>query len=230
MRKFLFKTLALTAGAAAAVYAGYVAFAFKRYGRPDVSGSPDPLLDEFMPEYEVRDYHRVHVNAPAAMTMKLATRLRLDEGGLTKFLFALRTLPSTLRGHTVPPVPSGGIEVDAAALGWGLLANVPERHLVMGAVTEPWKIAPVFQRVERDSFAAFDIPGYAKIAWAVRVQQDGPDASFFSVETRVATTDAESRRKFRRYWAFLSPGIKAIRHDMLDIVKKEAERRVHQAA
>jgi hypothetical protein len=32
----------------------------------------------------------------------------------------------------------------------------------------------------------------------------------FRTETRVSTTDADARAKFRRYWVFVSPGIVAI--------------------
>jgi hypothetical protein len=51
----------------------------------------------------------------------------------------------------------------------------------------------------------------------------------FSTETRVATTDAEARRKFRRYWSLLSPGIVMLRRESLRLVRREAERRVASA-
>ena len=47
----------------------------------------------------------------------------------------------------------------------------------------------------------------------------------FRTETRVHTTDARSRRLFRRYWAVFSPGILLIRRASLKLVKAEAERR-----
>jgi hypothetical protein len=42
--------------------------------------------------------------------------------------------------------------------------------------------------------------------------------------TRVTTTDPESRKRFRRYWATYSPGIVLIRREALRIIKNEAER------
>jgi hypothetical protein len=38
------------------------------------------------------------------------------------------------------------------------------------------------------------------------------------------TTGPVSRERFRRYWAFLSPGILMIRYEILRLVKAEAER------
>ena len=67
------------------------------------------------------------------------------------------------------------------------------------------------------------------IAWTLRADPDGPDASIFRTETRAMTNDAESRARFRRYWAFFSPGIVLIRRLSLAPLKTEAERRAHQA-
>ena len=44
-----------------------------------------------------------------------------------------------------------------------------------------------------------------------------------STETRVLTTDAASRRKFRRYWFVFSPGIRLIRHAALNLAKRDLE-------
>jgi hypothetical protein len=38
------------------------------------------------------------------------------------------------------------------------------------------------------------------------------------------TTDPVSRERFRRYWAFLSPGILIIRYQILRLVRAEAVR------
>jgi hypothetical protein len=72
---------------------------------------------------------------------------------------------------------------------------------------------------------AFDEPDSVKIAWTLRAEPDGDHASTLYTETRVATTDASARRKFRRYWSFFSPGIILIRYEMLRVASAEAERR-----
>lgn len=220
--KKLLKTLAVAAGAAVATYAGYVAFTFKRYGRPDVSGTPDPLFDDFMPEYEVRDRHAIRIAAPAHVAFDVARTLRMDRPRLTRFLFMLRALPARIEGEPAP-LPSQGIVADCVALGWRVLTEVPGRHIVLGCATKPWNTNVTFEPIAPEAFAKFREPGYAKIAWAIHAAAERPDACTVTVETRIATTDAEARRRFRRYWAFLAPGIKAIRYDMLETLKTLAE-------
>src|SRR6185369_3240971 len=71
----------LTAGAgiAAGVYGTYVGVAWSRFGRTSV---PDPedtdvLLDRFMPVHDIAERHRIHVAAPAAVTLTAARELDL---------------------------------------------------------------------------------------------------------------------------------------------------------
>jgi hypothetical protein len=111
------------------------------------------------------------------------------------------------------------------ALGWGLLAEVPERKLVFGAATQPWQADVVFRSLPPEVFANFAEPGYAKIAWTIEVEPLDPLTTIFRTETRVTTTDPDARARFRRYWAFLSPGILLIRREVLRLVRAEAERR-----
>ena len=51
-----------------------------------------------------------------------------------------------------------------------------------------------------------------------------------ATETRAVATDAEARRRFRNYWALISPGVKLIRLAALHNVKKVAESRAKVAA
>jgi hypothetical protein len=111
------------------------------------------------------------------------------------------------------------------SLGWGVLADVPEREIVVGAVTKPWEANVTFRALPPDQFAAFDEPGYVKIAWTLRADPVTDTESVFRTETRAIATDAIARAKFRRYWALLSPGIIVIRWALLHPVRKEAERR-----
>jgi hypothetical protein len=61
-------------GFAVAGYAAYAGMTWCRYGwaaRAD-RDEMDPLLDQFMPEYEVAERHHVRVAAPAATTLAAA--------------------------------------------------------------------------------------------------------------------------------------------------------------
>ena len=111
------------------------------------------------------------------------------------------------------------------ALGWGVLAEEPGHEIVMGAVTRPWNGNVVFRGLPPDEFAAFNEPDYVKIVWTLRADAVSDTTSIARTETRAIATDAESRRKFRWYWARFSPGIVLIRELSLRLVKREAERR-----
>lgn len=210
---------------AAASYAVYVAIAWSRYGHPEAPGgdAADPLLDRFMPEYEVAERHRVRVAAPAEVTQSAAVDLDLQQSPVIRAIFKGRELimgadpDEAVRPRALLPL--------VKSLGWGVLTEVPGREIVMGAVTQPWKADVVFRALPPDEFAAFREPGYVKIVWTLRADPAGAGESVARTETRVATTDSGARAKFRRYWSLASPGIRLIRHFSLAIVKEEAERR-----
>jgi hypothetical protein len=45
-----------------------------------------------------------------------------------------------------------------------VLADVPEREVVVGAVTKPWEANVTFRALPPDQFAGFAEPGFVKIA------------------------------------------------------------------
>ena len=55
------KVIGSTVGAAAAVYGGYVALIYLRFGRTSDHAAGNPLLDRFLPKHEVRERHSVRV-------------------------------------------------------------------------------------------------------------------------------------------------------------------------
>lgn len=88
-----------------------------------------------------------------------------------------------------------------------MLAEVPGREVVVGAITKPWEANVTFRALPPDQFAAFSEPGYVKIVWTLRNEPITATESVFLAETRATATDASARARFRRYWSFLSPGI-----------------------
>jgi hypothetical protein len=63
----------------------------------------------------------------------------------------------------------------------------------------------------------------------LRAEPSGEYRSVFHTETRVSTTDPETRAHFKNYWSYVAPGVAVIRLAMLLPLKREAERRVHGA-
>ena len=216
--------LSMGAGVAAAAYATYAGVTWLRYGHPS-SPAPegqDPLLDRFMPIYDIAERHHIRVAAPADITFTAACETDLQESSIARVIFRAREV---ILGSDADAVARPiGLLALTKSLGWRVLAEVPGREVVMGAATRPWEANVTFRGVPPDEFAAFDAAGYVKIAWTLRADPRSPIESVFSTETRVIATDATARAKFRRYWSLVSPGIIAIRWVMLQPVKREAER------
>jgi hypothetical protein len=210
------------AGAVALLGLGYAGVTWYRYGKVARSGRRDPLVDGFMPKYEVREVHQTRVDAPAEVTFGVAYDLDLRRSTIVRAIFTGREL--LMGGERSKGEHAGGFLTEVLALGWCILAEEPGRELVIGTVTQPWKVNVEFLGLLPDAFAAFKEPGYAKIIWTFAVKPQGEKASLFSTETRVVTTDPESRSRFRRYWSVFSPGILLIRYETLRLVRREAER------
>ena len=220
----IFRVAAAAAGLAVGAYAAYVAVTWSRYGSasPASDDEADTLLDRFMRTYDVAERHHVQVRAPARVTLAAAREQDLCRLPLVRAIFRGREL--ILRSTPDRQVRPRGLLAEVQSIGWGILAET-DREIVVGAVTKPWEANVTFRAVSPSQFAAFSEPGYVKIAWTLRADAVGADESIFRTETRVVTTDAESRARFRRYWAFFSPGIILIRRWSLAPLKAEAERR-----
>lgn len=207
----------------AVVGLGYLARTWFRFGRVP-SRPADPLLDRFIPVCDVAERHEVRVAAPADVTYAAALNLDLRRSRVVQALFRTREL--LLRAQTASAEARSRCFIDEMRdIGWGVLADEPGRAIVLGAYTQPWRAEVTFHSLPPDRFAAFDEPGYVKIVWTLVAEPRGPSASLFRTDTLVSTTDADARRRFRRYWMVFSAGIILIRHRALALVKADAERR-----
>ena len=215
--------IALGTGAAAATYGVMVAAAYFRYGRPAAPSLDvdDPLLDSFMPAYEVAERHWIRIDAPADATWSAAREVRMQDSSVVRAIFRARELVLGADQATADP---RGLLAAILAIGWRVLHEEPGREVVVGAVTRPWEPNVTFRGVPATDFKAFNEPNYVKIAWTLRVEPVGPREAIFRTETRVATTDGAARARFRWYWARFSPGIILIRWMLLRQLKADAER------
>jgi hypothetical protein len=216
--------LTIAASAAAAGYAMYAAATWLRYGHPSRStrDDEDPLLDRFMPRFDVVERHHIRVRAPAATTFAAACEADLQQSAVARAIF--RTREVLLGSDADDAVRPAGLLAYTKSIGWGVLAELPDREIVMGAVTRPWQAKITFRALPPDDFAAFNEPGYVKIVWTLRADPLTSTESVFRSETRAVATDRPARVKFRRYWSLLSPGIIVIRWLMLGPVKAGARR------
>jgi hypothetical protein len=226
----LYTALKWTAGAvgfAAATYASYVGVTWVRYGHPEPPNADDAdaLLERFMPTYEVAERRHIAVAAPADVTFVVACEADLMQSPIIRAIFKARE--RVLGAQPDTTARPRGVVAFTKSIGWDVLAEVPGREVVMGAVTQPWNPNVVFRPLTPDEFVRFNEPDYVKIVWTLRADPVSDNESIFRHETRVTTTDSAARAKFRRYWAQFSPGIKLIRWLLLPQVRAQAERRAH---
>jgi hypothetical protein len=217
--------VAAGAGLAGVVYGVAAARAWWKYGNPSPPRTyeRDELLDRFIPEYEVVERHRIWIAAPAEVVLDTAREQDLMESGLVRAIFKTREV---VMGASPDDRPRPrGLLATVRSLGWGVLAELPGREVVVGAVTSPWEANVTFHALPPDQFARYREPGVVKIVWTLRARPPGDNASLFLTETRAIATDPDARARFRRYWTFVSPGVSSIRWLLLRPVKHDAERR-----
>src|SRR5262245_30578180 len=148
------KAMLLGAGVGLATmsYAAYAGVTWCLYGSPTRPGraNKDELLDMFMPNYEVADRHRIFVAAPAEIALSAACETQLENSALIRAIFKGREL--VLCGDPDRTIRSKALLEEVKEMGWGVLAELPGREIVMGAITKPWEPNPVFRALPPDEF------------------------------------------------------------------------------
>src|SRR5436309_3437286 len=91
--RWLAQWMGAAAAVAAATYGVYAAVAWRRYGHvapPSHADEADLLLDRVMPAYDVVERHRVHVDAPRAITFEAAATMDLFQSPPIRAIFHAR--------------------------------------------------------------------------------------------------------------------------------------------
>jgi len=163
------------------------------------------LLDRFVPIPDVRERFETTIRAPADVVMQVAAD------------FDMQSIPSV----------RAIIRLREALLGARKSAprRPPGRFVICGARCQPWLADVTFSALGAREFASYAAPDQVKIAWTLEADPVGEEETSFAQETRAAATDAEARRRFRRYWRWARFGIVAIRLLILPAIRREAERR-----
>jgi hypothetical protein len=204
-------------------WAAYAGVTWLRFGREPAHGGADPLMERYMPRYDIAEVHRTSVAAPAEVTLAAAREMDLNHSPVVCGIFHACEL--MLRAEPPPRPAHLPLVTELLSIGWGVHEEVPGRQIVFGAVTQPWEANVVFRALPPERFASFDSAGYVKIVVTFAADSLGLQSSRFRTETRAVATDPASRARFRRYWSVFSPGILLIRWQSLSLVRREAERR-----
>ncbi len=179
-------------------------------------------LDDVVPEFDHVTRQARVIDAPRAVVWEELQRLRLRSLPVTMALGAVRALPVLLagKGH-------GGLDrpfLDVIPIP--ALSSEPSSAVVFGGVLQAWRLTGGAPPPELDAAGvrAFAEPGWVKVAMDFRLTP-AMGGTHLSSETRVRTTDGETRRRFDRYWLVVRPGSSAIRWEVLTAVALKAEAR-----
>ncbi len=185
------------------------------------------LLDELLPRYDVNEVHGTYVAAPPAAAWVAVQAVTAREIRLLAPLMAIRSVPGLLRGGRGLGRRSAGIPIlDAMQQqGFALLGERPGEEGVLGTAGRFWSLdARSTMRAlgGAEEFVAFAEPGYAKAAMDLRVSPEG-DGSRVTTETRIAGTDTDATKLFRRYWRVVGTGSALIRVSWLNAIRRRVE-------
>ena len=171
------------------------------------------LIDHYLPHYDIIARYEIEIRAHLLRVYQAARTLDLKDSRITRALFRLRGLPETNLA------PEG-------MLKWGfiLLADEPEREIVLGLIGRFWVRSPRIQSVPAEAFIGFNQPGLAKAAMNLAFIQKEDGIVRLTTETRVFCLGADSRRSFRRYWFLIGPFSGLIRREWLRLIKRRAEK------
>ncbi len=104
---------------------------------------------------------------------------------------------------------------------WTVLAEREPHELALGMAMWDRRVeteGPTVEQVREPS------PGAVAVGWAFTVEPLSGGRSLLTTETRTRPADEKARRRFRIYWALISPFAAATRRMVLRRIVAEAER------
>jgi hypothetical protein len=131
---------------------------------------------------------------------------------------------SRLRSRGREPITVGSFE----RRGFAILEEDPPREILLGLVGRFWTFSGALRATDAVHFRGPQERGTARAAWNFLLEQQAKGEVRLSTETRVQPADAESARRFHRYWKLVRPWSGLIRRYMLRAIRREAERRAAQ--
>ena len=137
-----------------------------------------------------------------------------------------RTLPMKVLGRPAPqPLEKISLGDDMGMPGWMTLAENPGHEVVFGAVGVFWGSDISFnEQIGTDQFAAFDEPGWGKIACNFTTFPYGEHRTLLTYQCRTRTTDATSAVvDCSRYWWLVRPFVGHIMGATVRTIRHAAE-------
>jgi len=186
-------------------------------------------LDDFLPQYDFTEIHKVKVKAsPQAAFAAMKGLLPSELSPLVFFMLNLRELPA------IPTGKARRIQAEQKPFlhqlyeGGFIPLEETDDEIVFGLVGQFWKLMGGEEPsgvTNSQEFLSFHRTDFAKVAANLHVQPSGEE-TLLSTETRIWAPDPQTRRKFAFYWRLISAGSGWIRVLWLRAIKRRAERSV----
>ena len=184
-------------------------------------------LDEFLPQYDFTEIHKVKVKAsPQAAFSAMKELLPSELSPLVFFMLNLREVPAILTGKARRIQAEQKPFLNHLYESGFIPLEETDDEIVFGLVGQFWKLTGGEEPsgvTNSRQFQAFDRTDFAKVAANLYVQPSGEE-TLLSTETRVWAPDPQTRRKFAFYWRVISMGSGWIRVLWLRAIKRRAER------
>ena len=180
-----------------------------------------PLIDDFAPEWQFRETHRIGVLAPPDAAWRAIHEVTAREIRLFRLLTWARRLGIPGPASILNAPPDEPIIDVALRTGFMSLGTSP-REIVLGTtVVMPRGAA---RPTSPDEFLALRSPGWAKAVMNFRVDHAALAMCVVSTETRVWAGDPRTQRNFALYWWTIRLGSGLIRRMWLRAIRRRAER------
>lgn len=180
------------------------------------------LIDDFMPSYDVSEYHETSVRADIQTVYDALRTTDLGGSPVVRLLLRLRELPGILTRRR----NKRNLKLNLDALiksGFVLLGENVPNEIALGLVGRFWTLSGSTCRTDVDGFKEFDRPGYAKAVWNFSVIEQTAELTKLATETRVLCLDRRSKYRFRLYWVLVAPFSGLIRREALREIRRSSE-------
>lgn len=162
------------------------------------------LLDVVMPEYDALGRRSLIVRAPASAVYAALTSLPLDppRGARLAFGLAARGARVLHRAAPRPPRPAHGLVDRAAARGFVRLTERRQQEILLGVAGQAWRVAAHRAHLhDAGEWCAYEAPGAARAALALRVEPIDYQTARLVSETRVHARGLAAHLIVGGYWA-----------------------------
>jgi hypothetical protein len=189
------------------------------------------LLDRQLPRFDARSFTAVVVDAEPEQTYREVRSLDPDQVARSvpfmRLMGQARALPTRVgagRHHAAQPA-ADALRAQQYQEAFQPIGEEPGVEFLVGMIGKFMSATELeFRRFDPTEFAGFGEPGYGKVAVSFLVLPYGDGRSLLCTETRTATTDPASAKRFRRYWTVIGPFARYIMRRWVLLAKSNAER------